>query len=188
MDIKKLALIAGLTFCVSQVFAANYADEYSKQIKSAEVVGALGPDMFGDQTSFYTGATSFETTDVSLPGNFALPVSVTRRYRVEMIGELGYHTQGVFGNWDLSIPHLEGIFRASWESGSGTATRCSDTSVPPVKTYQSTSFGGNEYWSGNSLVLPGGSSQEMLRVIAENPNKPSTGGPHVWVTNNNWYF
>jgi len=76
-------------------------DEYSKQIKTAETIGALGNDLFGEQVNFYTGSTSFAVTDVSLRGNSALPVEVRRSFKVE--SRDGLLSSGLFGDWELDI-------------------------------------------------------------------------------------
>src|SRR5687768_3165771 len=57
-------------------------DEYDKQVQASGVVGALGPDLFGDLIEFYKNTLSFSVTDISLPGNFALPVALTRKMTV----------------------------------------------------------------------------------------------------------
>jgi len=50
-------------------------DEQRKPLRGSESVSALGPDLFGDQVSLYTGSLEFVQTDVSLPGNSGLPVA-----------------------------------------------------------------------------------------------------------------
>lgn len=188
MEMKGWAILA-LGCFVSPAFAQSarsMADEYEKQIKSAEVVGALGTDLFGEQVNFYTGSTSFVHADVSLPGNNALPVNLVREYRVEVQGDVP--RKGMFADWDMQIPHLQGVFHLQWQSMGGTAARCSDASAPPTVTYQGTSFDGPEYWSGAHLHMPGGGTQEMLKVVPENPHRPTGGLTYTWVTNNQWYF
>jgi hypothetical protein len=59
--------------------------------------------------NLYTGSLEFIQTDVSLPGNSALPVSVGRRL---IVGDFPVD-KALFGRWDLEIPHLHGIFAAS---------------------------------------------------------------------------
>ncbi|MGS1078858.1 RHS repeat domain-containing protein [Pseudoxanthomonas beigongshangi] len=188
MKMNEWTMLA-LAFLVSPAFAQtgrSMADEYEKQIKSAEVVGALGTELFGEQVNFYTGSTSFVNVDVSLGGNNALPVNLVREYRMEVQGEVP--RKGMFADWDIQVPHLQGVFHLQWQSMDGSATRCSNPSAPPKVTYQGTSFDGPEYWSGAHLHLPGGGSQEMLKVVPENPHQPTGGLTYPWVTNNQWYF
>lgn len=175
--------------------------EYGKVIKSAEVVGSLGVDLFGDATNLFTGTTEFRITDVSLQGNNTLQVAVGRRYLVQdktgVYGGVGIVIPPrPFGDWELDIPHLEGVFarQTGWVSSNNTGTqRCSvaniDVAEPPYATGgQGGTFAGGEYWHGNNLYVPGIGTQEMMVVTSENPNKPSSGGPFYWVTQNQWYF
>ncbi|MEZ5464169.1 MAG: RHS repeat-associated core domain-containing protein [Lysobacteraceae bacterium] len=173
--------------------------EYGKTISSAEKVGSLGMDAFGDNTSLYTGQTSFEVTDVSIPGNNGLSVAVSRRYEVEVRGDL--KTKGLFADWELDIPHLEGTFAKATGVGTGWKVstpslpnnRCTVSSYlngepPPAPGTQGGTFDAGEYWSGNKLRLPGSGTQEMLVLDSGNQKRPTTGGPYYWVTTGQWFF
>jgi len=175
-------------------------EEYSKQITTAETIGALGNDLFGEQVNFYTGSTSFTVTDVSLRGNNALPVEVRRSFKVEQRDSL--YSQGLFGDWELDVPYLYGTF-ARAQGGSGgwqvkTPTpnaRCSvgvNSAAPPDAEASGSGYGNyfeaEEFWAGNFLHLPEGGDQEMLTVTSANPNKPTDGATYYWTTANHWYF
>jgi hypothetical protein len=54
-------------------------ENQAKLIRSPNSVTRLGDDLFGDKVNLYTGALEFVQTDVSLPGNSSLPISVGRR-------------------------------------------------------------------------------------------------------------
>ncbi|MCI4566932.1 hypothetical protein [Lysobacter sp. CFH 32150] len=165
------------------------SDEYAKQIKSAEAVGALGNDLFGEKVNLYTGSTEFTVTDVSLRGNNSLPVAIGRRYTVQPRLEIDSFYRP-FGDWDFDIPHLQGIFGGAWLTRAGTR-RCNVSAyeaIPPKVTYQDASFDGIEYWSGNHLYVPGQGSQEMLLTVPENTHRPTDGSTYLWVTANHWYF
>lgn len=177
-------------------------EEYAKQIKTAEAVGALGNDLFGEQVNLYTGSTSFVVTDVSLRGNNALTVEIRRSFKVEPRD--GLYSQGAFGDWELDIPYLYGIFakqtlasEVGWQVSTGTPNaRCSvadhNYASPPDAEASGSGYGNyfeaEEFWAGNSLHLPDGGDQEMLIVTPENPNKPTDGGVYRWVTSGHWYF
>ncbi|NDO76585.1 RHS repeat protein, partial [Shewanella sp. SE1] len=110
---------------------------------------------------------SFEQTDVSIPGNFNIPVSITRI----LSDPDGWH-RGTreFGNWSLSIPHISSTYitnkdgdykTAYWPNGK--ACRSKLNSNPRFSTKVG-SFGtilwpysadGDNYWSGDSLSIPG---------------------------------
>jgi hypothetical protein len=145
-----LVVVGGLCAVVAPAWGqVTIPQEYGKTIKSAEAIGALGPDLFGDQTNFYTGATTFVATDVSLPGNNALPVAIGRRLEVASREPNVAPGDGMFGDWDLDIPHLQGVFPESkgWQvenysPSTGWATRisgvrladCGKRSRPPVRS------------------------------------------------------
>jgi hypothetical protein len=75
--------------------------------RSGETIQPLGPNLMGDTLNEYSGGLSFNHTDVSLPGNNALPVAVARVLatgtRQTTLGS------GLFGDWDIDIPHLHTV-------------------------------------------------------------------------------
>lgn len=170
--------------------ANSYASEDSKRIKSAEVVGALGEDMFGEQVNFYTGSTSFQHTDLSLPGNDALPMVVSRRLDIADVKDNPFGR--FFGDWELDVPYVGGLFLESqgWIVGtSQPLLRCSSPTsadllqAAPV-TYNQ--FTPNQYWHGYDLFVPGKGSQQLLLKVANSLPTPSSGGPYKWVTKDLW--
>ncbi|KFN40991.1 RHS repeat domain-containing protein [Arenimonas oryziterrae] len=176
------------------VHAVDVADEYSRQIKSAEAIGVLGPDLFGDRSNFYTGATEFAVIDVRVPGNEALPVQIGRHFSVGNADTNGLDR--AFMDWDIEIAHLSGTFgRDGWQGqvAGKPDQRCSVsqyTAVPPTVVHQGVGFSGDDYWSGNSLYVPGSGTQEMLTASAtDNPQQPVQAGRRwFWVTNSQWYL
>jgi RHS repeat-associated protein len=157
--------------------------EQAKLIKAPDAVGTLGTDLFGDKINFHNGALEFSQTDVSLPGNNKLPVSIGRRL---VTGGRGTEAQGLFRNWDLEIPHIHGMFFAGhgWLSRLSSGTdRCTSFARPP-EVYQVNSnnrFRATEFWNGNLLYVPGVGDQEMLKRAASN-----TANPAPIVTTSHW--
>jgi len=196
-----------LALCEPMMAVADVTipQEYGKTIKSAEAVGVLGNDLFGEQTNFYTGATTFSSTDVQLVGNNTLPVAIGRVFTVtarDQIDQANLLRQdGGFADWDLDIPHLHGVFAAGkgwqvdgWDEASSN-NRCSlvaNMAEPPIAGGGGANpgaFAAAEYWSGNSLYVPGMGNQEMLVLDPSvNPRAPADGQAYTWVTNNQWYF
>ncbi|KKD56820.1 hypothetical protein VM57_18450 [Stenotrophomonas maltophilia] len=75
-----LALTLGAGFHVSAQDGLFNYQEYEKRVKSAQSLAAISADeVFGDRTSGFDGSTEFLVEDVSIPGNFDLPVSIARR-------------------------------------------------------------------------------------------------------------
>lgn len=174
-------------------------EEYDKLIKSAQTVKSEGPTLFGDSVNLYTGATSFATTDVSIPGNFPIPVGLGRRF-----AHATDTRNRPFGDWDWDVPYISGTFSRAegWVLGqavpSATANRCSSvTSVesarPPwVKVQSDTPVRALaveewEYWSGYRMVIPGG-DQELLLATADTRPRPTDGGVYPWVTSKHWHL
>lgn len=118
----------------------GYHADYSKLINSAEVVGPVGDSSFGENVNLYSGKTTFQQTDFAISGNSQLPVSIGRTYNVEN-RNVTQGKLGAFGDWDLDIPRLEGIFPASlaWNRDD----RCTKFDVlDPTALQQSWSDGG----------------------------------------------
>lgn len=197
------AMLAGMVEIGSAQAQVTIPQEYEKTIKAAGAISALGDDLFGEQVGLYTGATTFEAIDASLPGNSNLPVAVRRSFIVTSRDAFERNwllsRDGTFADWELDLPHLYGVFAKNkgWQvdgwSESGKNLRCSlaqaNAAEPPTVTGTfNRLWGASEYWHGNSLHVPGGGDQEMLVIAPENANRPSDGKTYVWVTNNQWYF
>jgi hypothetical protein len=86
-------------------------EEYGKHLRAAEEVTPLTSNLFGDQVSLYNGGTEFDVTDIDLPGNSSLPVRLARRFTItdrrQAVGNLGG-----FGEWDIEVPYIDGVFAA----------------------------------------------------------------------------
>ncbi|MDC8015161.1 RHS repeat-associated core domain-containing protein [Tahibacter soli] len=200
-----------LRLCLSAVltcgcFSSAYADdppipagttgpttveaEFSKRIKANEDIDVLGEDLMGDRVSLYNGTLSFSTTDIAIPGNFALPVSIGRRYTVG-----SQSIDGHFGDWELDIPHLSATYstRDGWivtdPNSPDKLKRCSFFDAPPPvlgSTLNGGVFATYEFWHGVNLTSPDGNSRE---VLLRNPGTswyPSDGQTYPLVTTDRW--
>jgi YD repeat-containing protein len=203
-----LGVLIALLFSESALAASMY-EEQGQLIRAPRALGVLGENLFGDETNFYNGSLSFSQTDVSLPGNNALPMNVTRRFTA------GDHitTVGHFGHWELDIPHMHGMFSAA--SGQDTSRgwivplyswvktkydRCSSFGAPPDSAGAFGSladFAAEEFWHGNHLSIPGSGSQEVvlrtgydpqsgINSAGSNLNYPNDGYKYPLVTKNLW--
>ena len=195
------ALLAGL-FVVSSISAlaagnSNPDLEYNRLSRPSDTIGAIGNNLFGEQVDLYSGQTSFDVTDVSIPGNGKLPVSLGRHLDAAEPDNSGPLPS--FANWEVDVPYLQAYYStAGWmaagASGAGTTQRCSAaTSVaaaaaPDIVVQEGGAifkFLGRNYWSGITMHVPGAGSQELLVNNASSPH-PIAGGPYPWVTKNLW--
>jgi YD repeat-containing protein len=129
----------------------------------------------------------FRSVDTVALASAVAPISSVRPY--------------AFGDQDLDIPYLTGVFEqsAGWQIDSTTPTqRCSVvgqvTSTGAAATGAPKNVGtgygtiiASAYWHGHTLHLPGG-DQSLLLASLPNANRPSSGGPYHWVTNQNWWL
>ncbi|HEV7445187.1 MAG TPA: hypothetical protein VGO18_21510, partial [Steroidobacteraceae bacterium] len=164
--------------------------------RSGETIEAQGPNLMGDQVNEYSGDLSFTQVDVSLPGNSALPVQVARHRSASTVQT--YKASGLFGDWDLDIPHLYSVAAAphpNWYGG-GSATnlsRCSQFQEPPytgISTYYGImNYFARTFWDGYHLHVPGKGDQTLLSRSASNPIAPSAGAAgYPVVTKEHWQF
>jgi RHS repeat-associated protein len=185
-----------LCFIASSVFAQGgrppetiYKIDWNERLNPNIGLKAHDDGLLDDKIDFSTGRLSFETVDVSLPGNSALPVEIRRRRNPS---QANYNE---FADWQLAvpsistkIPQLEVTKGLRWGK-----TRCS-ASLPasiPNSTYGVSPFGGgaqpmppSKYSDGVLLDVPGVSSAHLLdkTVTASWPAAAQK------VTTDGWYF
>jgi RHS repeat-associated protein len=153
-------VLASTALCAQEI---SIYQEQGKLIRAPKAIGTLGADLFGDKVNFYSGTLEFLQTDVSLPGNNSLAVSVGRRLTTN--GSFDGRKQ--FGSWEMEIPHMHGVFAKSigWQAGGPSNQRCTNFTAPPGTAGSSGSnstWSGSEYWHGNFLYVPGAGDQEVL--------------------------
>jgi YD repeat-containing protein len=185
------ALLAmGVLVCASTALAQDVTiSALQGQIdRATQNITSRGADLMGDRVNLYNGALEFVHSDVSLPGNNALPVAVGRRHTAGRDPTI----EGHFGDWDLEIPHLRGVFTAQygnlgWVNGSGNTARCSTYTAPPYYVASGQTYiYATEYWQGNFLYVPGAGAQEMLKRSAGNTAAPADGYSYPLVTKDHW--
>ena len=186
-----LSLLCALAPGAAQAQAVTQYQEDGQLIRGRQGPGqALGPDLFGDKLSLYTGAVEFVQQDVSLPGNSALPVAVGRRMPTGARRINSWH----FADWDLDLPHLRGVFpqatgwRVYGTSAAAQGQRCTRF-MDELQTVRLPS--GQLYEPGFPLVhlhLPGGESQELLARNPAYTATPGGGMAHPVLTKAGWQF
>lgn len=152
-------------------------DDYERLVEKGRNIAPLdGGGMFGDSVDLYSGALSFAATDVSIPGNNALPVAVGRKLSIHNRYEYGGHGKP-FGDWEIDVPNISGIYATTWHDD-----RCTQPIPPSVSQFRISAY---DYWAGNQVSMPGGG--ELLRAESTRP-RPTTGGPYLWLTAGDVYF
>lgn len=142
----------------------NETDAYESRIASAKEVKALDSAGFGEVINLQNGGLSFVVTDVDLPGNNALPVRLTREFRVrDMQSDLNDYS---FKDWRLVIPRVYGTFGNVWNAanppGAATLNRCSSGNGPVLIGQHVDQFRLGSVHNGVHLEIPDGPSGEIL--------------------------
>jgi len=163
-------------------------DWYKRQSAEGRLT-AYGDDIMGDAIDPHTGSLSFQHTDVSIPGNFALPVSVSRKRAPGSV----YHENeyAEFGDWELVAPRMK-VTTAARGAGWGKTgfARCTSSyyeSFPDLQIgrLDSTRLYAHEYSNGITFEAPGAGSREILYGGSQLPKVfPSTA---KFVSTDHWY-
>ena len=195
--------VALLLFVSFFVQAQSTFDGYTHRIRTASSIEKLGPDLFGDATNMVDGSTTFSATDVTVPTNGTLPLSVGRVYRVDaQVADQQGRTasSGVFGPyWDLDVPYMAGTFDAirGWvgsEAQPGVfpqtewVKRCTLGGGGPAGMVGVGQFGtifyqSKDFFSGIHINVPGSGMEEMLSLDSVHT---SGGHTYYYQTKNNW--
>jgi len=184
-------------FCaLAQYNGVDPYEEYAQRISAAQVVAPESDSIFGDNVSLYSGSTTFEVTDASIPGNNALPVALRRIFVIQdHRGAVAGITLRGFGDWDLDVPYIVGTFTTQngWTlTASGATDRCSDNNptdwpdtVVPIPSGTGTAPI-QDVWHGNVLHIPGAGNQNLLANTQTNSPAYASAGTYKWVTSGNW--
>lgn len=197
-----LMALAGLCFApgLSAQTARTEVEDYDNAIKGAQSLSRSGPDQFGESVDLKDGATAFDATDIELRTNSGLPLAVKRSLRINTRDAGQYADPAsdgeLFGNWQLDVPYISGIFdeRTGWVSSMPNGQqRCSISGwgaagPPAVKsayTSWNTYYLPEEYWSGNNVNIPDVGRYPLL-YLPPDRSRPSDGRAYYWTTRGDW--
>ena len=123
-----------------------YSIQHETQGVSASL-SSLDENLLGDNVDVDTGSLTFQATDVSLPGNSALPVAFGRVFTGAPFVEVsGY----LLGDWTPDVPFITVMV----EDGVGwNSDRCDN----PAQ------YGGLPFWQGVKMHIPGRSPGPLLK-------------------------
>ncbi len=193
----------------STLSSAYAQDTTSKAIEDrryktpSDAVGALGPDLFGEQVDHNTGSTSFTATDIDLPGNNALPVRLTRSVsmsvsdgfpRLVPLGVGGTLTDSSIG-WSIDVPHVSGIFSTGTNTGATAVGWIADSAAPNARCSSGSGRPPNpepgnpdsepqKFWSGTKITVPGQVSSDILLTTTTSQNNTTQAAR--WTTKDHW--
>jgi hypothetical protein len=186
----------GLVFVIALQTSAAMAQtdglfpfqEYEKSVDAARKITVIEEGGFGEKISQFTGSTQFSSTDIAIPGNNGLPVTLGRKFVIDARGEWDKPERnewflGGFGDWDIEVPYLEGTFSsAGWTvDNANPDLRCSANKPASFPSSAYTYFTLNELWQGVTLHIPNVSDDKILVPSAGLPS-PSDGLTYPWVT------
>ncbi|MEL6857181.1 MAG: RHS repeat-associated core domain-containing protein [Pseudomonadota bacterium] len=179
--IVKVLSALTLSACLSFVAQAQEVpiDEWQKRQNIDGRLTAFGEDLIGDAIDPHTGSLVFTHTDVSVPGNSALQVAITRRRVSGFLYDEHEHAE--FGDWELITPRLKVTAAQAW-----TGNRCSNSFAQsfPNQWVGSTMIPRWEYSNGLEVDAPGYGTQQLL----SNPSGNHWPSAAQYVTSDNWYF
>ncbi|MEN5367431.1 RHS repeat protein [Stenotrophomonas sp. TWI273] len=156
--------------------------EYDKRLRTAEQVGALKSDLFGDAINMFDQSVAFEQTDIDIPGTNTLPVKLTRKLviRPTPLAGIAPHIYGGVGDWNIDVPYISGVFDSAygWNVTVGMRKpRCTDIfypyTLPPHRI--------EDIWSGYSVNLPGQGARSLI-ALPPAQFKPDNRQASVWTT------
>ncbi|MCG9732047.1 hypothetical protein L1D44_19860 [Shewanella sp. Isolate13] len=134
----------------------------------------LKNDSFGDKIDLSSGKVQFSYTDVSIPLNSHLDMSVRRSFKDNSL-LAKYNDSLGFGDWSLEIPHvnLTLMYRYNeFTHGWGTNNECNNLALNQGDVEV------DESWKGATLNIPGQTTESMLRNGTENGDR--------LITKSNW--
>ena len=167
--------------------AASFAQTSSPKTELEKRQGAeyrletFGPDLMGDGIDPHTGTIAFSQSDVSLPGNFPLEVSIRRKRSQGVFYTLGAAQE--FGDWQIDVPRIHVVSAATvtW-----TGNRCSTaiaTMFPDV--FSNGSMISRSRYSNGILVEAGGAPPQQMM---QSPTGAQWPAGTTWVTIEGWRF
>jgi RHS repeat-associated protein len=159
--------------------------EWEKKQNAEQRLEVFGDDFLGDAIDPHTGTLIFDQTDINLPGNSHLPVTLSRKRATGFNYKDGVDAE--FGDWTLSAPRIK---TTSLDARPWVGQRCSKPTNQILSTFNYgtkgnlTSVTTTGYSNGVQLEVPGQASQQIIE----------NNGVAIWpsaakkVTVKNWYF
>lgn len=203
MNIRKAVIMGLTTLCLGTLANAtdlsptseediyvpprSYTYNYNELNNVETDIPTLTTELLGDKIDEETGTLRFSQTDVSIPGNFAIDVEITRTMSTP---NNWYNASLEAGNWSLDIPHIRSNYVKSLDNTFSGATAntpipawarnqgCSATlnsnpnfhkafepknGEPGTFQIKNYSLKANEYWHGDIISIPKVGESRLLQ-------------------------
>ena len=159
-----LTLAVGLlTPSAAEASASDVQNMVELALSRMKVNEQITPEttgLFGERVDLNTGSISFQTVDVSLIGNSNLPVEIRRSYRGSR-NNRGNNSS--FGDWALDIPSITTTTLEYRPGRLSHRPKCAGELSPSFVNTGFATVGPVQYWSGDSLDIPGVANQRLLQ-------------------------
>jgi RHS repeat-associated protein len=153
----------------------TYSYNYSEINNVQTDVTTLTTELMGDTIDLESGTLSFTQTDVSIPGNFNIPVQIQRTLSSP---DNWYKETRDFNNWSLAVPHV----RSTYVLNSGNNPMAGAIGGAPYWADNRACSGGlndnpdffkfidskpyelmhRDYWNGDTISIPGVGSTTII--------------------------
>jgi len=155
--------------------------EWEKKQNAEQRLEVFGDDFLGDAIDPHTGSLVFSHTDINLPGNSHLPVSLSRQRSSGFTYRDGVNAE--FGDWTLSVPRISvtSLTNRAWVGDRCTKPTRDIFTDYSVKTSLMTA---RDYSNGIQMQIPGQGNQQVL----DDSNVDIWPSSASKVTKQNWYF
>ena len=135
------------------------------KLKVSEQITPETTALFGETIDLNTGAVSLQQVDISIPGNFNIPVEFRRIFKG---ANYAHYSNLNLGEWNIGIPSISTTviydhityqrFSGNWGSGNMCSGQLNpgNFAVGPNQILAS-----GDYWSGETLDIPGVISEKV---------------------------
>lgn len=188
-----LYLCSGLLPVIAHAQDPEPIVDWHKRQNVEQRLTVLGDDLMGDKVDPATGSVVFSHTDVSIPGNFDLPVQITRKRSMG-----SNYLDGIdvgFGDWEIITPKISAVTLAQgeWRSGQNRCSGNPSDLFPTVTAGLGSRLYAWDYNNGIQMNAPGAGARELLYVKSKatadaEPNAPEFPANAEFTTADNWYF
>ncbi|MFC3032764.1 RHS repeat domain-containing protein [Pseudoalteromonas fenneropenaei] len=152
----------------------NLSDMILDRLKVNEAITPETTALFGETIDPNTGVFSMQHIDVNIPGNSKLPVELRRIFRG---ARYAYNSSLSLGDWQLGIPSysttiIQDPFNHTYSGAWGKGKLCSGELNPDqIGVGPNSILNPGDYWSGDTLDIPGVETAKVLYKQATGINK-----------------